>query len=228
MQQDEAEQLGLRLLNKALSVFDVSFDEIPPARISRLLSRYGFDTPNQLLADIGLGGRMAQLVARALVPEEEGRHETLAGEPHAPPLVIRGTEGMLVNYAKCCHPIPGDPIMGFLSAGRGIVIHTSNCSNVADFRKHPEKWIDVQWEEEIEGDFQVGLRVDVSNQRGVLARIAAAVADMGANIENVAMEEGECKYLTMAFTLSVRNRHHLAQIMRYLHNNKHVRKLVRS
>jgi len=228
MQQDEAEQLGLRLLNKALSVFDVSFDEIPPARISRLLSRYGFDTPNQLLADIGLGGRMAQLVARALVPEEEGRHETLAGEPHAPPLVIRGTEGMLVNYAKCCHPIPGDPIMGFLSAGRGIVIHTSNCSNVADFRKHPEKWIDVQWEEEIEGDFQVGLRVDVSNQRGVLARIAAAVADMGANIENVAMEEREGKYVTMAFTLSVRNRHHLAQIMRYLHNNKHVLKLVRS
>jgi (p)ppGpp synthase/HD superfamily hydrolase len=118
--------------------------------------------------------------------------------------------------------------MGFLSTGRGIVIHTGSCSNVADFRKHPEKWIDVQWEEEIEGEFPVGLRVDVSNQRGVLAIIAAAVADMGANIENVAMEEREGKFVTMAFTLSVRDRNHLAQIMRHLRSNRQVLKLTRS
>jgi guanosine-3',5'-bis(diphosphate) 3'-pyrophosphohydrolase len=228
MQQDEAEQLGLRLLNKALSVFGVSFDEIPPHRVSHLLKQYGFEEPAQMLADIGLGGRMAQLVARALMPDEEGKNEAVVGEQGPQALVIKGTEGMLINYAKCCHPIPGDPIMGFLSAGRGIVIHTGNCSNVADFRKHPEKWIDVQWEDEIEGEFPVGLRVDVSNQRGVLAMIAAAVADMGANIENVAMEEREGKYVTMAFTLSVRSRDHLAQIMRHLRSNKQVLKLIRS
>ena len=228
MQQDEAELLGLRLLDKALSVYGVSFEEIKPLRVNRLLKQYGFEKPEQMLADIGLGGRMAQLVARALIPEEEGQNEGVAGEPNMHALVIKGTEGMLVNYAKCCHPIPGDPITGFLSAGRGIVVHTINCSNVSDFRKHPEKWIDVQWEDEIEGEFTVGLRVDVTNKRGVLAMIAAAVADMGANIENVTMEEREGEFVTMAFTLSVRDRNHLAKIMRYLHNNKEVLKLIRS
>lgn len=228
MQQDEAELLGLRLLDKALSVYGVSFEEITPLRVNRLLKQYGFEETEQMLADIGLGGRMAQLVARALMPDEEGKNEGVAGEPSLHALVIKGTEGMLVNYAKCCHPIPGDPIIGFLSAGRGIVIHTSNCNNVADFRKHPEKWIDVQWEDEIEGEFPVGLRVDVSNKRGVLAMIAAAVAEMGANIENVTMEEREGKYVTMAFMLSVRDRNHLAKIMRYLHSNRQVLKLTRS
>jgi len=227
IQHDEAVQLGQRLMDKALSIFGTEFKDIPKRRLNKLLKQYGFKKPDELLADVGLGLRMAQLVARALMPEETAMTESSAGEPGSPTLTIKGTEGMLVNFAKCCHPIPGDAIVGFLSSGRGIVVHIESCKNVGDFRKHPEKWIDVQWEDEIEGEFQVALRVEVSNQRGSLATIAAAIADKGANIENVEMEEREGKYSTMNFILSVKDRHHLAQIMRHIHTNKKVMRIVR-
>ena len=228
LREDEAVQLGQRLLDKALALFGTDLNDIPKRRLNKLLKQYGFEKTDDLLADIGLGTRMAQLVARALMPEETAMNESPAGEPGTPVLTIKGTEGMLVNFAKCCHPIPGDPIIGFLSAGRGIVIHNEMCSNVGDFRKQPEKWIDVEWEGSLEGEFQVNLRVDVSNQRGSLATIAATIADMGANIENVIMEEREGKYSTMNFTLSVKDRSHLAKIMRKIHANKKVLRLARS
>ncbi len=227
IQHDEAIQLGQRLLDKALAIFGTEFKDIPKRRINKLLKQYGFEKPEDLLADVGLGTRMAQLVARTLVPEETAMTESSAGEPGSPALKIKGTEGMLVSFAKCCHPIPGDAIVGFLSSGRGIVVHIETCKNVGDFRKHPEKWIDVQWEDEVEGEFQVALRVDISNQRGSLATIAAAISDKGANIENVEMEEREGKYSTMNFILSVKDRHHLAQIMRHIHANRKVMRIVR-
>ena len=228
LRQDEAVQLGQRLIDKALAVFNAELKDVPEQRVNDLLEQYGFKTLDDLLADIGLGTRMAQLVARALMPEETAVNDSLANETGSSALMIKGTEGMLVNFAKCCHPIPGDPIIGFLSTGRGIVVHNEMCSNVGDFRKHPEKWIDVQWENDLEGEFQVNLRVDVSNQRGSLATIAATIADTGANIENVIMEEREGNYSTMNFTLSVRDRRHLAKIMRQIHANKKVLRLARS
>lgn len=228
LRQDEAVQLGQRLIDKALAAFNVELKDVPEQRVNDLLEQYGFKTLDDLLADIGLGTRMAQLVARALMPEETAVNDSLVNETGSSALMIKGTEGMLVNFAKCCHPIPGDPIIGFLSTGRGIVVHNEMCSNVGDFRKHPEKWIDVQWENDLEGEFQVNLRVDVSNQRGSLATIAATIADTGANIENVIMEEREGSYSTMNFTLSVRDRRHLAKIMRKIHANKKVLRLARS
>jgi len=130
------------------------------------------------------------------------------------PLLIKGTEGMVVTFAKCCHPIPGDQILGFVSAGRGIVVHSEECKNVADFRSRPEKWIDVQWAQEISGEFPVEVRVDVVNKRGALATVAAAIAEMGANIDNLQLEERDGKYSTLTIVLEVRDRVHLAKIMR--------------
>jgi len=127
--------------------------------------------------------------------------------------VIKGTEGAVVSLAKCCRPIPGDSIIGFVSAGRGIVVHTQTCKNVAEFRKLPEKWIDVQWDEQVEGEFPVELRMLVHNQRGVLAMVAAAVADMGANIENVNMNERDGIHSTLTFTMTVQSRQHLARVI---------------
>jgi guanosine-3',5'-bis(diphosphate) 3'-pyrophosphohydrolase len=121
---------------------------------------------------------------------------------------------VVVTYARCCRPIPGDPILGFLSAGRGIVVHTEDCPNVAKFRKHPEQWIDVQWEKDIQTVFPVSIRVEVKNQRGVLAAIAAAIAEQGANIDTVTFDDRDGQYTTMDFTLEARGRGHLAQIMR--------------
>ncbi len=218
LKRDESVELGRRLLNMELDGYELSLDKLTPAGIKEVLKQYKLKTLDDLLEEIGLGNRMAQLVARSLSPEAElpGKAHKKARRPSARPLVIKGTEGMVVTFAKCCWPIPGDPILGFVSAGRGIVIHTKSCKNVSEYRKHPEKWLDVQWAEKIEGEFPVEIRVEVANQRGVLATVAASIAKMGANIENVGIEEHDGMYTAITFTLAVHDRQHLARIMRRL------------
>jgi (p)ppGpp synthase/HD superfamily hydrolase len=173
---------------------------------------------------------MAPLIARALLPKEAG--EGLSIPPiesgkGSRPLSIKGTEGTVVQYAKCCRPIPGDPILGFLTSGRGIVIHTQHCKNVTEFRKYPEKWIDVQWEEKVEGEFPVELRVDVTNQRGVLATVAAAIAETRANIDNITLDERDGRNTTINLTIAVSGRLHLARILRHLRTIEQVLKISR-
>ena len=218
LKRDESIELGRRLLNMELDIYELSLDKLTPVRIKEVLKQYKLKTLDDLLEEIGLGNRMAQLVARSLSPEAElpGKADKKARRPGARPLVIKGTEGMVVTFAKCCWPIPGDPILGFVSAGRGIVIHTKSCKNVSEYRKHPEKWLDVQWAEKIEGEFPVEIRVEVANQRGVLATVAASIAKLGANIENVSIEEHDGMYTAITFTLAVHDRLHLARIMRRL------------
>jgi len=177
-----------------------------------------------LLNDIGLGNRVAAVVARQLVPKiasppsgfglTQRFRKLLRKSDKEPVLAIRGTEGVVVTHARCCRPIPGDPILGFLSAGRGIVVHTEDCKNVAKFRKHPEQWIDVRWEQSIEGVFPVAIRVEVRNNRGVLASVAAAIAEQEANIDTVSFDDRDGRYTSMDFTVEVRDRVHLARIMR--------------
>ena len=121
-----------------------------------------------------------------------------------------------MTYARCCRPIPGDPILGVLSSGRGIVVHTEDCPNLAKYRKHPQQWIDVQWESEIAGVFPVNIRVEVKNQRGVLASVAAIIAEQEANIDTVNFDDRDGQYTAMDFTVEVRDRVHLARILRRL------------
>lgn len=132
-----------------------------------------------------------------------------------------------MTFAKCCYPIPGDRIQGFASSGRGVVVHAESCKNVKEFRNQPEKWIDVQWEPNIKGEFPVEIRVDVLNRRGVLATIAAAIAGMDVNINNVSIEEHDGKHSTIFFTIAVQNRVHLARVMRRIKNIEHVVKIFR-
>jgi len=190
-----------------------------------LLKALKVKTWSDLLSDIGLGNRLAGVIARQLVPtasttpaEEQSRFFGLfkrkSVRDKSPSLAIRGTEGVVVTYARCCRPIPGDPILGFLTAGRGIVVHTEDCPNVVKYRKHPEQWIDVQWERDISSVFPVNIRVDSKNQRGVLAAVAAAIAEQEANIDTVSFDDRDGRYTSMNFTLEVRGRGHLAQIMR--------------
>ena len=133
----------------------------------------------------------------------------------------------MVNFARCCRPIPGDPILGFLSAGKGIVVHAENCPNVAEFRKHPERWIDVQWEPETEGVYPVNVRIETANRRGVLAAIASIISDQESNIDSVSFDERDGQYTTMNFTIEVRNRAHLARIMRVIRSNESVVRINR-
>lgn len=214
---EEAVSLGRRLLDKALLSIGVTPADVNEGRLQEVAVSYGLKTVNDLLEDIGLGNRMPMLAARRLQAGDEiSEPATDANTPPASgaPLAIRGTEGMVVSFAKCCRPIPGDRIAGFVSAGRGIIIHTETCKTIADYRNRPEKWVDVEWERDVSGEFSVELRVDVANQRGVLATVAAAIADMGSNIENVGIEERDGLNSTLAFTVTVHDRLHLARVMR--------------
>jgi len=213
LQRDESEKLGERLLEMALNDISVDMATVGTERKLEILKGFKLKSWEDLLADIGLGNRLARVVALQLQPS--GAHNVTSKED-GPALAIRGTEGVVVTYARCCRPIPGDPILGFLSAGRGITVHTSDCPNVAKFRKHPEQWIDVHWEECIEGVFPVNVRVEVKNQRGVLARVAVVIAELDANIDTVSIEERDGLNAAMDFTIEVRDRVHLAGILRRL------------
>ncbi len=228
LQHTEAVDLGRRLLDKSLAAGGHALADFSDEDLGPVLAMFNYDQLDDLLMDIGLGKRMAILVARQLVPGEGEEVGTPAVEQTpGRPLAIKGTEGLVVSFAKCCHPIPGDPIIGFVSTGRGIVIHAESCKNVGDFRKTPEKWIDVEWEQDVTGEFTAEIRVDVANQRGVLATVAAAISDLDSNIENVTIEERDGMTTSMLFAVSVRDRRHLAEIMRRIRGLTMVMKISR-
>jgi GTP pyrophosphokinase len=225
LQDEEAIKLGRRLLDKVLGLYDLELEVLPHGRMQELLEDLKLDDEDTLLREIGLGNRMPVLVARKLAGlEEEAGSEQEQGKA----LDIRGTEGMVVNYAKCCHPIPGDPIIGVITAGRGMVIHRDDCPNISDLREQPDKWLSAQWDESISGEFPVTIRLQTVNKRGVLAALAAQIADQESNIENVNIEERDTQTTTITFTLMVKGRDHLARIMRYLRQVPEVVRIQRA
>jgi len=228
LQNDEATELGQRMLDKALHNINSSLAEIGDAQFEQLMHECGFKSRESLYADIGIGNRMAMLVARRMVPQEEGDEDTSSQTGLSKPLAIRGTEGMVVHFARCCRPIPGDAIVGFISAGRGLVIHTGTCNNLSEFRRRPDKWIDVEWQRDIKGEFPAEIRVDVSNQKGVLATIAAEISESGSNIENLSIEERDGLETAMNFTVTVHDRRHLARVMRCVRKLPSVIRISRS
>jgi len=230
IQADEARTLGMRMLNRELESYGLKLDTVDKTQLDQVLAEMKLKSREQLLEEIGLGKRMAPIVARALAPVTamlDGPATRIA-EPTAEPLVIKGTEGMVVTFPKCCYPIPGDAIIGFVTAGRGIVIHREFCKNIADFRNQPEKWVDVSWAEQVDRDFQSEIRLDVTNQRGALATIAAAIAEQSANIENVQMTDRDDRYVSMTFIITVRDRVHLARVLRAIRAIKHVTRVQRT
>jgi len=223
MRSSESVDLGKRLLDRALKDLDSSLRKVGKVRMNAALNELGLNSNTELFEQIGLGERLAPLSARFLLgADEEGRFE-----PTTASLVIAGTEGMVVTYARCCHPIPGDDVMGYLSSGRGIVIHRNSCGNLINFRKHPEKWISVGWEDNIDRDFSSQIQVDTLSKPGVLAEVAATIADGSSNIEQVSVlgRHEDCSMLS--FLLQVRDRTHLAQIMRSVHKMPNVIRVLR-
>jgi GTP pyrophosphokinase/guanosine-3',5'-bis(diphosphate) 3'-pyrophosphohydrolase len=226
LQREEAVILGKRLLEKALLGRFGGLSEIPQEQISALLAEFTIHSFDDLLADIGLGNRLAPLIARRLLPDCDKQ----ALEPvnqDSKPLLIKGTEGTVISFGKCCRPLPGDAIMGYLSAGRGIVIHRVTCKNVADYKHNPEKWIEVEWERDIKTDFQAELRLDVSNKRGTLATVSAAISTVDANIENINTLEKDGVTTTVHLILSLRDRNHLARAIRRLRTLPEVLRISR-
>ncbi len=224
MQSEESALLGERMLNQALHALHASPNAIDEARWERLVRDYGAKNKQEILTDIGLGKRLNVMVAKQLLSDTSVVKD---GRPLGS-ITIRGTEGMAVQFAKCCRPIPGDPILGFINKGKGLVIHTHDCPSIAKFRHDPDKWLDVEWDPETRRLFHVSLRLAVANQRGVLAKVAAAIADAGSNIDNVGMEEADASaYINMHFTVQVENRIHLAHLMKRLRTIPEVVRITR-
>lgn len=224
LQQDEAVMLGTRLLNKSLAAHGGSIENLTEEQVTRVLEEFNFDSMEVMAGEIGLGNQMPMVIARAMLQGEEVQEQATK---ISRPLAIRGTEGAVVTYAKCCRPIPGDSILGFVTSGRGIVVHTEDCKNVAEFRNRPEKWIDVEWEKAVAGEFPIDIKLEVENQRGVLAKVAATLADMEANIEKVSIEERDGMHSALSFTVDVRDRRHLARIMKRLRSMEMVVRIYR-
>ncbi len=219
----ESIDLGRRLLDRTLKDLDSSLRKVGKVRMNTALEELGLNNASELYEQIGLGERLAPLTARLLLGiDEEGQVAAKRAN-----LVIAGTEGMVISYGKCCYPIPGDDVMGYMSRGRGVVVHRTNCRNLQNFQKHSEKWISVRWEEDIDVEFQSAISVETVNKPGVLAEVAAVIGEGESNIEQVEVlgRHDDCSVLS--FMILVRNRRHLANIMRSVKRMKNVIRITR-
>jgi GTP pyrophosphokinase len=238
----ESAHLGERMLNQALRAMHIEPDQVTEAHWQKLIRDYGLKKKSEILTDIGLGKRQNVMVAHQLLAMGEMLEESPEGgigkflgkifrKPSKPldTITIRGSEGMAVQFAPCCRPIPGDPILGFINKDKGLVVHTHDCPAIRKFRLDPEKWLDVEWEPDSEHLYKANLNLTVANQPGMLAKIASGIADAGSNIDNVSVEEPDgSSYANLYFTVQVKNRIHLAELMRGLRKIPDVVRINRS
>ncbi|MBF8291482.1 MAG: (p)ppGpp synthetase [Steroidobacteraceae bacterium] len=224
LKRGEAADLGGRMLNQALEEFKLTLKTLPAGRLDEVARSLALKDGGELLEEIGLGERLARLIARRLLPGDEDRPES--GPP--PPLAIAGTEGLVVSYARCCFPIPFDAIVAYLSSGRGVVIHRENCSNVAAFGKQTDKWIPAVWHKEQQRLFSAGLIVEAANRMGILAQVATKIAAEQSNIIHVNVDSSQGEQSTILFEVQVRDRAHLARLIRAIRDMPEVMKVERS
>lgn len=221
----EAITLGRRLLNKTLAGFGYNLSNIPKNKVGGLLEETDFDVLDDLLEDIGLGNRMAYIVARRLLPDD-GKNLHESGENDAA-LAIHGAEGMVMSFAKCCHPIPGDHIVGYISSGKGMVVHLESCNNVAEVLNDPKKHLALRWDPVVEGEFPVELRVEIEHQRGLIASLANVITSNEANIDKISTSDRDAQFSIVNLTINIRNRIHLANVMKKVRVIKSVIKVSR-
>ncbi|MGX5731009.1 RelA/SpoT family protein [Pseudoxanthomonas beigongshangi] len=215
LEHEDAVQLGHRMLDRALEELDSSLERLPQQRLDTFLAEHRYPRLEALLADVALGNWMPAQAAQALTAHAElraGGHSRHSQEK----ILIKGTERGVVSFANCCQPIPGDEIMGYHTAGKGIVVHRMDCPNVTEFRKSPERWVPIAWDANVTGDYDASLLIDVENRPGVLAQVAAAVAKSQSNIERVEYLERDINVAVLRFSIQVRDRNHLAEVMRRL------------
>src|SRR5271156_5351070 len=226
LKKGDALELGKRLLSLALEEFSLNLKKIPAADINAVVKELNLKDSDELYEKIGLGERWAPLVARRLQPMQEAGDAGAAGG--GGPLMIAGTEGLLVTYARCCFPIPNDPIMAYLSAGRGVMIHRQNCGNLAEYRKQPDKWLSVAWESTHGRLFSSEIQLEINNRVGVLAAVASSIAGTETNIDQVSLEERDVNSSSLKFQVQVRDRRHLARVIRTVRRMPDVQRVSRT
>jgi guanosine-3',5'-bis(diphosphate) 3'-pyrophosphohydrolase len=227
--QQEAINLGHRLLEKELQTMQLQLEDIEESRLQDLLKLTKTRSLDALFEDIGLGNKMPFLVAKRLTQDDVSANVKLNDNDkiQRKPLIIKGTEGMVITLAKCCRPIPGDAIIGFFNPGKGIVVHHHACRNRTIVRKRQTNWLDVEWSTDVVGDFPAELRLEILNKRGALATIASTISELNSNIENVTVVDQDAHVCIDLITLTVKDRVHLAQLIRRLKELPIVLKITR-
>jgi GTP pyrophosphokinase len=222
LKESEAIEQGRLLLRKSLGDQGVDPSELPEERLAQLLDKLGYEKVELLYRDIGMGDRLAVLMARELIDASD----TLAGIVADKPVCIQGVGGTVLSFAKCCTPIPGDPVVGLMSAGRGMVIHRNDCSNISNV-SDPSDILSIEWSQDLEGGHPAGIRVITESRRGVLASIATTISEQSGDIANVSFVERDTLSTAIVFTVKVKNRNHLADIIRQLRTIPEVIKVTR-
>ena len=222
-QRHESVELGRRLLNQFLGHYGISVDEIEAEKLNVLLQGADFESIDDLLEDIGMGNRMAYVVARKLKPDDASG-EPLKGQKA---IAVQGTEGLVIQYAKCCYPISGDQIVGHISSGRGLVVHRTECRNIRYMRDDPEKCIYLEWSDVMDDEFTVMLKLEVASHRGIIASLATTVSATGANILRIDMGEKEGQLATVDMEIAVTDRIHLARAIKKLRALRAVSRVIR-
>lgn len=228
----ESISIGKQLIYNALASLDQRWEDISRKNIRLVLDQFNYKNNNDLFEALGLGNQIPLRIAYALTnamppPKNDDTIPTHAIAPPSPPLTIKGTEGLVVHFAECCRPIPGDPILGVLTPGEGILIHNEQCRQIAAFCTQPERCVAVRWEEKIRGEFKVDITVELTNQRGTLAKLASSISEAEANIDNLSVDDRDGVYSFVKLTLSVRDRTHLARVMRRIRAAKVVTRILR-
>ncbi|MGL4205218.1 MAG: bifunctional GTP diphosphokinase/guanosine-3',5'-bis pyrophosphate 3'-pyrophosphohydrolase [Aeromonadaceae bacterium] len=228
LRSEESIVLGRRLLGHALG--GKRLEEIAPENIRKVLLDTRHETLDGLLADIGLGNAMSVVIARRLLGNVEELNIEHPLPQHVRKLPIKGADGMLVTFANCCRPIPGDPIIAHISPGKGLVVHLESCRNIRGYTKEPDKYLPVQWDLEVstEHEFRTGIQIEVVNHQGVLAQLANTIAATGANIQGIATEEKDARVYQVNLLITTKSRIHLADVMRKIRVMADVLRVSRS
>ena len=227
----ESIELGRTLLKKSLKGFGTKLSEISEAQVQAVVRHNQVGSLDDLISEIGLGNRMAYLVARQLISgaadgEVEETPEAVEDQDHSP-VTIQGTEGLLVRFASCCKPIPGDPVVGVMDSGNGMIIHSDTCSKLPDDDEGRARLTHLKWAKDITDEFSVELRVELERQRGVIAEVANAVAMADGNIERISVEDQNAKFGIVSLIIHVNGRRHLARVMRRIRNIRAVSSISR-
>ena len=225
-QHDESVNLGKRLLDQALGKFGTSYKQLKKSEIKRILKTSGASTFEYILQQIGLGNRVPLAVANLIVPVDKQQAQKNQRAPTLP-LEVGSQQGLLLQYGRCCHPIPGDPILGHLTPGKGLVVHLDSCKNLSDQRSNPEKCTPMTWSSKVNGQFPVELKVEVTPERGFIATLASRITEKDATIEKITTLEKDAYTSIVDLVLTVRDRIHLADILRRVRSLGPVRRVYR-
>jgi (p)ppGpp synthase/HD superfamily hydrolase len=215
-QRTESIALGRKLLNRSLANVGSSINDLDFRRLRRVFKEFGVRKLDEVLQAIGNGDVMSYVVAQRLLSADDRDYEPIPVE-HAGPVAVREGEGLVITYGRCCGPVPGDSIVGHMTPGKGFVVHIESCNNMTEIRRRsPEQIIPARWTAPSDAEFTTTLRIDVNRKKGVIAELAATIADVDAGVDRINVEERDARVSSVVVVVSVQNRNHLARVMRRL------------